>query len=131
MFTTFAKIGGAEVPTDRIIDGKDLRPMMTSKEPAASPRDTFYYYQRFALMAVRKGDWKLTLAGGPNQKVDKLELYDVKNDPGETKDLAAEKPELVKELQKVADEAREDLGDSRKDVEGKNCRPPAVAEKGA
>jgi arylsulfatase A-like enzyme len=127
LFTTFAKVGGADVPTDRIIDGKDLRPLMTSKEPAASPRDTFYYYQRFALMAVRKGDWKLTLAGGPNQKVDKLELYDVKNDPGERKDLAAEKPEIVKELQAVADEARADLGDSRKDTEGKSRRPPAVA----
>ena len=55
----------------------------------------------------------------------------MKNDPGETKNLAAEKPDIVKELQAVAEQAREDLGDSRKDTEGKNRRPPAVADKGA
>ncbi|MDQ3440279.1 MAG: sulfatase [Planctomycetota bacterium] len=126
LFTTFAKVAGADVPADRIIDGKDLRPLMTGVSDKSLPR-SFYYYQRDALLAVRHGDWKLTLAAGPNQKADKLELYDVKNDPGETKDLAAEKPEVVKELEAIAEKARQDLGDSRKGVEGKNRRPAAVA----
>lgn len=51
----------------------------------------------------------------------------MKSDPGETKDLSAEKPDIVKKLQALADKAREDLGDSRKDIEGKNRRPAAVA----
>ncbi|MGB7161248.1 MAG: sulfatase [Tepidisphaeraceae bacterium] len=127
LFTTFALIGGAEVPTDRIIDGKDLRAMMTSKEPVASPRDSFYYYQRFALIAVRSGDFKLVLAAGPNAKEDQAILYDVQRDPGETKDVAAENPEIIKKLAALAERAREDLGDSRKGMEGKNRRPPATA----
>ncbi len=127
LFTTFALVGGATLPQDRIIDGKDLRPLMTGEDGATSPRESFYYYQRDALMAVRAGEWKLILADRPNQKIDKLELYDVKSDPGETKDLSAEKPDIVKKLQALADKAREDLGDSRKDIEGKNRRPAAVA----
>jgi hypothetical protein len=49
-------------------------------------------------------------------------LYDVKNDPGETKDLSADKPDVVAALQKLAAGAREDLGDGLKN-EGKNRRP--------
>jgi len=130
LFTTFALAGGAEIPKDRIIDGKDLRPMMTSKDAAASPsspRESLYYYQRYALMAVRSGEWKLTLAAGPNAKEDQAILYDVQRDPGETKDVAADHPEIVKKLQALADEARQDLGDSRKEMEGKNRRPAATA----
>lgn len=127
LFTTFALVAGATVPSDRIIDGKDLRPLMTAKTGATSPRETFYYYQRDALMAVRAGDWKLILAAGPNAKADQIELYDVQHDPGETKELAAENPEVVKRLQSIADNARGDLGDSRKKIEGKNRRPAAIA----
>ena len=48
---------------------------------------------------VRNGDWKLIrfFADNPDGS-DKLELYDLKLDVGETKNLAPEKPELAKEL---------------------------------
>jgi arylsulfatase A-like enzyme len=127
LYPTFAIAAGAAVPTDRIIDGKDLRPLLEAKPGVASPHESFYYYQRFALMAVRSGDWKLILAAKPEAKEDQAILYDVQHDPAETKDLAAEHPDLVKKLQGVADQAREDLGDSRKGMNGKNRRPPATA----
>jgi arylsulfatase len=101
--------------------------MVTSKELAASPRKSFYYYQRFALMAVRSGDYKLMLAAGPNAKQDQAMLYDVQHDPGETKEISAEHLGIVKQLQAIADQAREDLGDSRKDMNGKNRRQAAEA----
>ncbi|MEI6175497.1 MAG: sulfatase [Verrucomicrobiota bacterium] len=51
---------------------------------------------------VRKGDWKLIRFFADNDDgSDRLELYDLKNDAGETKNLAAEKPELVKELNEL------------------------------
>jgi hypothetical protein len=49
-------------------------------------------------------------------------LYDVKNDPGETNDLSADKPDVVARLQELAARAREDLGDGPKN-KGKNRRP--------
>jgi arylsulfatase A-like enzyme len=127
LYATFASAAGAPMPTDRIVDGKDLLPMVTSKGPAASPRKWFYYYQRFALMAVRSGDYKLMLAAGPNAKQDQAMLYDVQHDPGETKEISAEHPEIMKQLQAIAEQAREDLGDSRKDMNGKNRRKAAEA----
>lgn len=48
---------------------------------------------------VRKGDWKLIRFYARNDDgSDDLELYDLKNDLGERRNLAKEKPELVKEL---------------------------------
>ncbi|MCX7007552.1 MAG: sulfatase [Kiritimatiellaeota bacterium] len=48
---------------------------------------------------VRKGDWKLIRFFADNDDgSDRLELYNLKDDIGETKNLAAEKPELVREL---------------------------------
>jgi arylsulfatase A-like enzyme len=48
---------------------------------------------------VRKGDWKLIRFYARNEDgSDDLELYDLKNDLGERRNLAKEKPELVKEF---------------------------------
>ena len=48
---------------------------------------------------VRKGDWKLIRFYADNDNgSDRLELFDLKNDVGESKNLAPEKPELVREL---------------------------------
>ena len=48
---------------------------------------------------VRKGDWKLLRFYADNDDgSDRFELYDLKHDEGESKNLAAEKPEIVREL---------------------------------
>src|SRR5690606_26440998 len=56
---TFARLAGTEAPSGRIIDGKDISELMLRPGEAASPRDTFYYYSRGNLEAVRYGRWKL------------------------------------------------------------------------
>ena len=52
------------------------------------------------------------------------ELYDLNSDVGETTNVAAEHPDVVKRLQALAEQARDDLGDSLTQREGKNRRPP-------
>ena len=59
-----------------------------------------------------------------------LELFDLDNDPGETKDVAAEHPEVVARLQALADAARADLGDKLTKTKGAGIRPAAKLEKG-
>jgi arylsulfatase A-like enzyme len=54
LYTTFASVAGAQIPPARIIDGKDLTPLLTGKSET-SPRDAFYYYGQFKLAAVRQG----------------------------------------------------------------------------
>ncbi len=50
-----------------------------------------------------------------------LSLFDLETDIGETKNGAAENPEVVTQLQAMLDRARADLGDF--DQPGAGCRP--------
>ncbi|MFH1719594.1 MAG: sulfatase-like hydrolase/transferase [Planctomycetota bacterium] len=115
---TFAKLAGTKKLEDRILDGKDIWPLMAGQEGARSPHEAFYYYQMDQLQAVRSGRWKLHLplkvkksnwgAGTPDTP---LRLYDLGADIGEEKDLADRHPEVVERLLALAQKAREDLGD--------------------
>jgi arylsulfatase A-like enzyme len=134
---TLAKLAGAATPTDRIIDGRDIWPMLTARD-AKSPHEVLYFYWGQELQAVRSGRWKLHLPhpyqsleasgkdGAPGKYVRKeieLSLFDLEADPGETKDLAAANPDVVKDLIRYVELAREDLGDSLVKRTGKNVRP--------
>ena len=127
LYTTFAAVAGAAVPTDRVVDGKDLTPILTGAS-SESPHKAFYYYGGYGLAAVRDAaGYKLVLPGRPGPKPDQTLLFNVESDPGEEKDIAAEHPEIVARLQKLADAAREDLGDERTKQPGKNRRPADTA----
>ncbi len=65
------------------------------------------------------------IASRHGYRVEKLELslYNLENDPGETKNLAAQHPEVVARLQQVAAAARADLGDSLTKTKGAHIRP--------
>ena len=128
LLPTFAKLAGTNAPTDRIIDGKDIWPLMAGKKGAKSPHEAFYYYQIDQLQAVRSGKWKLHLPlkqkkknwGEPTPDV-LLALYDLQADITETTDVAEQHPDVVKRLLALAERAREELGDVGR--EGKNQRP--------
>jgi arylsulfatase len=90
------------------------------------PRDSFYYYTGFTLNAVRQGRYKLVLPGRTPPDEDKTLLFDVQTDPGEAHDVSAEHPELVQQLMRLVEQAREDLGDARTGTPGKNRRPHAT-----
>jgi hypothetical protein len=51
-------------------------------------------------------------------------LYDLRVDPGETRDVAAAHPEVVRRLQALAEKARADLGDALTGRKGSGVRPP-------
>lgn len=122
---TFAKLSGGKIPTDRIIDGKDIRPLMMGTPGAISPHEAYFYYNVDQLQAVRSGKWKLVLphddkVTGENVP---LSLYDLRADIGEKTDLSAQYPSIVKRLQAMAEECRADLGDKITGTPGKNRRP--------
>jgi arylsulfatase A len=120
LFPTLAEMAGAQVPTDRTIDGRSILPLMRSGGQDPSPRETLFYYRLNNLEAVRKHNWKLHF-----RKADQVmcELYDLDADPGETTDLAEQRPDIVAELTDVADAARQDLGDEATGVEAHDVRP--------
>lgn len=142
LLPTLAKLAGAELPA-RKIDGLDILPLLTARPGAKTPREAFYfYYGNNELQAVMSGEWKLilphawrTLGGATarddglpvpyqQRKTERPELYNVETDPGESRDVAASHPDIVARLLKLAEKAREDLGDSLTGRKGANVREP-------
>ena len=119
---TFAKLAGAKVPTNRIIDGKDISALMTDPK-AKTPYKAFFYYFERQLGAVRSGQWKLILERKREKKTIPAALYNLQEDIEETRDLSADHPDVVRRLTELAEKIREDIGDSVKGVTGKNVRP--------
>ncbi len=125
---TFAKLAGAKVPQDRVIDGKDLSLVILGEDGAESPHEVFYYYFMSQLQAVRSGKYKLYLEleekqYGWTRKIIKaeMELFDLDKDPGEKINIVEQHPDIVKRLLELAEKAREDMGDFERP--GKNARP--------
>ena len=119
LLPTFAKLAGGSAPTDRIIDGKDIAPLLFGEEGAKTPHEVYYYYASEQLQAIRSGDWKLFLpvkpAGNHPFFSSKLKpqplLFNVVTDIGSEHNVADQHPEIVAKLTKLADVARADLGD--------------------
>lgn len=113
LFSTCVDLAGAELPAGRPIDGENLMPMLA--EGATAPHSDFFYYFGRDLCAVRSQDWKLHMMKrvdrdakkpGPLEKCPP-ELYNLKDDPGERRDLSLQYPSIIETLRGIADEFRE------------------------
>lgn len=111
---TLAHITGAALP-ERTIDGKDIFPLMTTKD-AKTPHKAFYYYIVGRPEAIRCGDWKyhpehiywepVTYGrdgwrGTNRKRTLEPSLYNIRTDPGETRNLIKEHPEIAKKLHQM------------------------------
>ncbi|MGB2807759.1 MAG: sulfatase [Sedimentisphaerales bacterium] len=112
LLPTFAKLAEGKMPPDRVIDGKDIWPLMSGKPGAESPHKAYFYYRGNNLEAVRSGKWKL-------RRGKKTELYDLEADISETNNVAAEHTGIVKRLNYIMKEFDRELK--------ANARPPGKA----
>lgn len=119
---TIAALAGAKLPADRKLDGANIWPQLSGEPDAKPAHDTFYYFRGLQLQAVRHGDWKLKFAfgRGDDGKTTGPQLYNIKTDIGETTDVAAKHPEVVKQLESLATAMNDDLGNEKI---GPGCRP--------
>jgi arylsulfatase A-like enzyme len=95
---------GVAVPASAKLEGVNLLPYFGG-EKSGPPHEALYW--RFGdQMAIRLGDYKLvrydnnadTLTGGANQGVTAAKLYHLRDDIGESRDLAAAQPAKVQDL---------------------------------
>ncbi len=101
LLPTALAAAGAEAKPDAKLDGVNLLPFLTGKA-TGQPHETLLW--RFGTqMAIRHGDWKLvrydTAADGMKSGVTKHKLYNLAEDIDESHDLAADKPDKLKELE--------------------------------
>jgi len=105
--------------TDNEIDGLDLTDMVLDN-PNAATRNDFIYYYKNNLEAVRVGEWKLHIRKYDEEV--KL-LYRLSDDISESDNLYDANPDIVKNLNQLADRYKKDLGDDATGIEGKKIRP--------
>lgn len=131
LYPTLARIGGADLPTDRVIDGVDLPWVGGDPAPdTATEREPFFFMIGGNINAVRSGRWKLhTRRRGArfHDSDEVLELYDLVADIGETIDVAADNPATVAEMMALIETARADLGDELLGIEGAGVRPIGIS----
>jgi arylsulfatase A len=107
---TIAEVTGATPPKE--IDGISFVPTLLGREPEQKRHD--YLYWEFpsygGQQAVRLGDWKAVRQGmlrKGNKDPLRIELYDLKTDIGEQRDLAAQHPEMVAKARDIMRTAHE------------------------
>ena len=122
LLPTFAKLAGVSAPRDRQIDGKDIGPLLLG-EDSRSPHRVLCYFSYTHLQAIRDRRFKLVLPRPEYPKwtgfsgrffgdgVGNTELYDLGADAGETRNVAAANPEVVKRLMQQVEAKRAELGD--------------------
>ncbi len=144
VFPTLAKLIGAEVPKLKI-DGKEAWPLFACEKGAKCPQEAYWhYYNTNELQAVRSGQWKLILphtcrmieerapgkdgkpAGYKQVAIAEPMLFDLDADLGEKTDVSAANPDVLVKLQKHADAARAELGDSLTKKMGRGVREAGI-----
>lgn len=105
LFPTILGLCGGKPPRDRILDGTDVLKVLTGKAANVERKVPLYWRLNMAPnnlhLAIREGDWKLLAA----QNFSKTELYNIKTDEKETRQLRALEPErhaaLLKRLKQL------------------------------
>lgn len=110
LLPTFARLAGYETPGDRIIDGKDIWPLLAGAR--TSPHETLFFFLHAEVAAVRSQDWRLVLRAfyqafeAPLDRFNARLLFNVAADPGETVNLIDRHPDIAAALQAAVDAAR-------------------------
>ncbi len=96
---TVLALAGVQLDAKWPMDGVSLLSLLNAPEKGEAPHKMLCW-EYGPQWAIREGDWKLTYAlPDISTKKPVLGLYDLSKDIGESHDLAAEQPELVKKLQ--------------------------------
>jgi arylsulfatase A len=100
LFPTFLEVGGVKAPSDRVIDGVNVMPLLAGRLAKVERKVPLYWRLNMAPnnlhMALRDGDWKLLAS----QDFSKIELYNLHADPKEEAELGAREPERLAAMTK-------------------------------
>ena len=98
MYATAAAAAGADLPTDRVMDGVDLTAYITGIDTSQTPHE-YLFFRSGAAQAVRDGRWKL-MVSAPEGQPRKEWLFDLSAE-GEWRDLLTEQPDIAARLREA------------------------------
>lgn len=100
MMATLAELTGVTAPPN---DGISFLPTLLGKtgQQKQHPFVYFEFPERSGQVAVRMGNWKGVKSNMKSDKNAPWEIYNLKEDIGETKDIAAQHPELAKQFEEI------------------------------
>ena len=98
MYATAAAAAGADLPTDRVMDGVDLTAYVTGIDTTQAPHE-YLFFRSGAAQAVRDERWKL-MVSAPEGQPRKEWLFDLTAE-GEWQDLLAEQPDVAVRLRQA------------------------------
>jgi arylsulfatase A-like enzyme len=105
LYPTFVELAGADAPPDYTLDGVSLVGLLRGEQPTLEREDLFWHFPGYLgasgnqwrttpVGVIRSGDWKLMEFFEDGS----MELYNLKDDLSETKNLAEAEPAKVHEL---------------------------------
>ena len=114
LLATLAAIVGESLPEDAGEDSFNILPLLLGKSTDTPVREATVHHSGDGVFALRQGKWKAILhlgSGGFSQPKREPavpggptgQLYDLKDDPGETRNLWLEQPEIVERLSELLD----------------------------
>ena len=118
LLPTLVTLAGGTVPADRVIDGRDIAPLLLGLSTTPT-REAHYYFAGYTLQAVRQGPWKLALSPQPETMgkgaaADAAgqgpRLYNLDDEIGEQTNVASQHPDVLKRLQDLAANMNADIG---------------------
>ncbi|MCD6376996.1 MAG: sulfatase-like hydrolase/transferase [Caldisericaceae bacterium] len=99
-YPTFAALAGAKIPDGKILDGKNIWDYIIHDRPAHKGemiytiRHRLYWHD----MGARRDQWKITRIGKNGDRQNPWGLYNVYDDPGETKNLRDRYPDVFQNM---------------------------------
>ena len=109
---TFCRLLGATPQHDPQWDGTDIWPLLAGTAETPADRTLFWNFRGGTRLGVRAGDWKLIAHEDDERQV---ELFNIADDPYEERELAAEHPNVVRELSELIRQQRTLDDTSRRD----------------
>lgn len=137
---TFAGLCGYDLKDNEGEDSYNILPLIEKRDYKRSIREAVVHHSIAGHFSIRQGDWKLLLSnnsGGwsfprPGKDLEavkdapKYQLYNLKNDPGETRDCSPENGEKVSELRALMVQyiknGRSTKGEPQKNEQGKSWK---------
>lgn len=99
LLPTLTKLAGGDIRKDRVIDGKDIWPLLAGKPDAKSPHEAIYYMRGQGVQGIRVSDWKYLVDEASEKDASKVE---VELTAAEQKLPRKERKALIKERSKAA-----------------------------